>query len=445
MDVGNILVHGSLKQTANTAIQIAVGTTANRPANQAGLVRYNSDLSRYETNNGTAWSNIGAGDGTVTSISLTGVANAITVSGSPITGAGTLTLALAGELAGLSAISTNGLVARTAAGTYTPRTMAASAVAGAQGITITNGDGVAGAPVIGFTITGLTAEAGAIAGTNTLAMNDGTNNLKATFTQVATFMDTLFVNQGGDTMTGALVLAADPASALQAATKSYVDNAAVTATTNAQSNSVLKAGSTMTGLLVLSADPTAPLGASTKSYVDNSIATAISTDTYTASAAGGLLLTGKAFSANTTSASTGLVGGNIAVRSTALTGQVLRSTGTAGAEATWGALDLTNANAVTGALAVANGGTGGATAAIARTNLVVPSIFRASFTNATLVSNALTVTHNLSQQFVHVTVTDNNNKIIQPDDITMTSTSASTVDLTSYGALTGTWNVTVIG
>lgn len=65
------------------------------------------------------------------------------------------------------------------------------------------------------------------------------------------------VLKAGDTMTGLLVLSGDPAAALGAATKQYVDTR------------VLKAGDTMTGLLVLSGDPVAALGAATKQYVDN--------------------------------------------------------------------------------------------------------------------------------------------------------------------------------
>lgn len=65
------------------------------------------------------------------------------------------------------------------------------------------------------------------------------------------------LDKSGGTMTGTLVLAADPTSALHAATKQYVDTM------------VPKAGGTMTGLLVLSADPSAALGAATKQYVDS--------------------------------------------------------------------------------------------------------------------------------------------------------------------------------
>lgn len=54
-------------------------------------------------------------------------------------------------------------------------------------------------------------------------------------------------------------------------------------------------------------------------------------------------------------------GDNLAVRSTGTAGQVLRSSGTDGTDAVWGALDLANADAVTGVLPEANGGTGEST------------------------------------------------------------------------------------
>ncbi len=76
--------------------------------------------------------------------------------------------------------------------------------------------------------------------------------------------DALYLALAGGTLTGPLTLAADPLSALQAATKQYVDNQG--------GLYVLKAGDTMTGLLVLSADPVAALGAATKQYVDSVIA-----------------------------------------------------------------------------------------------------------------------------------------------------------------------------
>lgn len=79
------------------------------------------------------------------------------------------------------------------------------------------------------------------------------------------------VNKAGDTMAGALVLAANPAVALGAATKQYVDSAVAGGALGY--TPVNKAGDTMTGLLVLSADPSVALGSATKQYVDAGLAT----------------------------------------------------------------------------------------------------------------------------------------------------------------------------
>lgn len=83
------------------------------------------------------------------------------------------------------------------------------------------------------------------------------------------------VAKAGDTMTGLLTLSGNPTANLHAATKQYVDTGDAAVTTNYQNadtvvtnNSVQKSGSTMTGALILSADPTVALGAATKQYVD---------------------------------------------------------------------------------------------------------------------------------------------------------------------------------
>ena len=76
------------------------------------------------------------------------------------------------------------------------------------------------------------------------------------------------LDKAGGTMTGALILAADPTVALGSATKQYADTM------------LPKAGGTMTGLVTLSADPSSALHAATKQYVD-SAGTAL-TSAYTA-------------------------------------------------------------------------------------------------------------------------------------------------------------------
>ena len=66
----------------------------------------------------------------------------------------------------------------------------------------------------------------------------------------------------GGTLTGALVLAADPGAALGAATKQYVDGKVTAAPF------LPIAGGTLTGPVTLSGPPTIPLHAATKAYVD---------------------------------------------------------------------------------------------------------------------------------------------------------------------------------
>jgi hypothetical protein len=75
------------------------------------------------------------------------------------------------------------------------------------------------------------------------------------------------VNRAGDTMTGDLILNADPTTALGAVTKQYAD-ATEAALQTQVSAKVHRAGDTMTGDLILNADPTTALGAVTKQYAD---------------------------------------------------------------------------------------------------------------------------------------------------------------------------------
>jgi hypothetical protein len=64
-----------------------------------------------------------------------------------------------------------------------------------------------------------------------------------------------------------------------------------------------------------------------------------------------------------------------------------------------------------------------------------------SFTSASGEYSAGTVTHthNLGSQYPQVQIYDNNDKLVQPDDVTATSTTVSTVDITSWHPITGTW------
>lgn len=68
-----------------------------------------------------------------------------------------------------------------------------------------------------------------------------------------------------------------------------------------------------------------------------------------------------------------------------------------------------------------------------------------SFTNGDLSSGILTITHSLGVKYIQLYVFDNNDKMIIPDDVTLSSTSACTADFSSYGTLSGTWNYVVLG
>jgi len=73
----------------------------------------------------------------------------------------------------------------------------------------------------------------------------------------------------GGTLTGPLILNANPSNVLGAATKQYVDSAVA----SAGSGTFLPlAGGTLTGFLTLNANPTVALQAATKGYVDSAIA-----------------------------------------------------------------------------------------------------------------------------------------------------------------------------
>jgi hypothetical protein len=70
-------------------------------------------------------------------------------------------------------------------------------------------------------------------------------------------------------------------------------------------------------------------------------------------------------------------------------------------------------------------------------------VFRQSFVAADLVAGVLPVTHNLGQKIVLVQVSNNLSQVITPDSITLTSTSACSIDLTSFLPLVGNWNLIV--
>ena len=66
--------------------------------------------------------------------------------------------------------------------------------------------------------------------------------------------------------------------------------------------------------------------------------------------------------------------------------------------------------------------------------------YSGNFTNSSLVSGVLTINHNLNHKYVHITIFDNNDKIIHPDFAVAVDANNCVIHLGSFGNLTGTWN-----
>lgn len=75
-----------------------------------------------------------------------------------------------------------------------------------------------------------------------------------------------------------------------------------------------------------------------------------------------------------------------------------------------------------------------------------PSPTVGTFVFANLSAGVLTITHNkgLSTPYtLTVTISDNNNQEIKPDNVTG-STNSVAVDLSSYGTISGTWGYSYV-
>jgi hypothetical protein len=114
--------------------------------------------------------------GTVTSVAATAPAAGFTISGSPITTSGTFTFTLANDLAALEALGFSGFAARTGTDTWSVRTLTAG-----TGISITNGAGILGDPVISATNNGTVTSIGYVAPAAGLTIT-GTNPVTGTGT-----------------------------------------------------------------------------------------------------------------------------------------------------------------------------------------------------------------------------------------------------------------------
>ena len=109
----------------------------------------------FPSNNGTAGQFLSTGGSSgittwqtvVTSVDLSTTTNGLNITGGPITSIGTIKISLNTELQGLSALTTNGLIVRTASGVYNSRSLVTDISGNIQ---ILNGNGVTDNPSIGL-------------------------------------------------------------------------------------------------------------------------------------------------------------------------------------------------------------------------------------------------------------------------------------------------------
>lgn len=161
------------------------------------------------------------------------------------------------------------------------------------------------------------------------------------------------------------------------------------------------------------------------------------------SAGSGLTLTTTTFSVNVSGVTLEIIGNNLRVKSSATSGQPLVSAG-AGNEANYSALNLAGgASIVTGTLPVGNGGTGGATAAAAKTALGFVTKFSQAVGDA--VTTSIVVTHNLNSQDVIVQLYTASGTFAEVN-VEVQRTSVNTVTLVfSVAPTSGQYRVVVIG
>ena len=144
---------GTLKLTQLTGASNFVQLMDSSATNEIELPPQTGNNGKYLTTNGTIPSWATVTKGTVTSVAATAPAAGFSISGSPITGAGTFVFSLSDDLAGLEAMSNSGFVVRTGTNTYANRSISAAS----GDITVTNGTGVIGNTTIDLSTTAVAA------------------------------------------------------------------------------------------------------------------------------------------------------------------------------------------------------------------------------------------------------------------------------------------------
>ena len=260
------------------SVTVPTGDTTQRPGALAGQLRFNTTLNVFEgQNNSGVWQTLALGGG------VTSVGSGTGLTGGPITSTGTLSIANTGVTATTYgsastvpqiAVNAQGQITSASNVTITPSGIGAiSSVSGtANEITATTvGTAVTVSLPTALTFTGKTVTGGTLTG---VSINGSTNTLtniaNASLTNSSLTVGTTAISLGATSLTlGGLTSVAvtqDPVSALQLATKQYVDNiaqgldpkasvrnASTTAYTATYNNGTAGVGATLTNTGTLAA------------------------------------------------------------------------------------------------------------------------------------------------------------------------------------------------
>jgi len=217
---------GVLTIVGNGAVTLPKGTTAEEPSlPDAGMFRFNTETTKLEYYNGTVWDTLSTASGSVSSVAAASNSSSLTITGSPITSAGTFQFTLDAGLEALGTFNTTGLLVATGTNTWASRTITGTA----GNIVVTDGSGVSANPTIDLA-TVSQAATGDFVKVTLDTFGRVTGNTPVVQSDITTLVDSVYVNVAGDTMTGDLSMGgnsitnvATPVNGGDAVNKDYAD------------------------------------------------------------------------------------------------------------------------------------------------------------------------------------------------------------------------------